>query len=57
MNLAILWDWRQDSARALYLYRQFLELVRADDPDRPSVEARVALLEPLLLKLPGAKPD
>ena len=57
LNLALLWDRREDPARALYLYRQFLDLAPADDPDRERVGARIVILEPRLLKVPGNVPD
>ena len=51
LNLGMVWDRRGDPARAIYLYRRFLGLVPADDPDRKRVEDRIASLEPLRLKL------
>ncbi len=51
LNLAVLWDRREDPARAVYLYQQFLGLVPKDDPDREPVQKRIASLETSFLKL------
>jgi cytochrome c-type biogenesis protein CcmH/NrfG len=57
LNLALVWDRRGDPARAVYLYRRFLGLVRTEDPDRKGVENRIAELEPQVLKLRAEEPE
>lgn len=57
LNLGIVWDRREDPARAIYLYRRFLGLVPTDDPDRQLVEDRIATLEPHFLKLRAGDPE
>jgi Flp pilus assembly protein TadD len=57
LDLALLWDHRGDSARAVFLYERFLGLVPTDDPGREQVEKRVAALESGPLKVPEKAPE
>lgn len=50
LSLALLFDRKGEPLRAAFFYDRFLQLAGSSDPDRASVEARLARLDPRAVK-------